>query len=90
MDAASLAVRHELEGHVADLYLARIFPSGKVLLTGGADRSMRIWSLEEGYCAATLTGPHKGALLGAAFVERGRHFLGPHPTPLPLLRRAAA
>ena len=37
----------------------RFFPSGKVVLSGGADLRLKIWSAEDGSCPVTLKG-HTG------------------------------
>merc|ERR1712142_275951 len=49
-------VRRRLEGHVDSVYSSRFFPSGTVVLSGGADFRLKIWSAETGECAATLIG----------------------------------
>ena len=56
-----LCLQRNLEGHVGDVYRCRFFPSGTVILTGGADTQLKIWSAENGQCAATLTG-HKAGI----------------------------
>lgn len=50
-------------GHCADVYTCRFFPSGIVVLSGGADMQLKIWSAETGMCAATLIG-HRGGNRG--------------------------
>ncbi|XP_052707627.1 proteasomal ATPase-associated factor 1-like [Crassostrea angulata] len=65
-------VRRELVGHCADVYTCRFFPSGIVVLSGGADMQLKIWSAETGKCAATLIG-HRGAINDTAIVDRGRN-----------------
>jgi len=67
-------VRRRLEGHVDSVYAARFFPSGTVVLSGGADFRLKIWSVETGKCAATLLG-HRGAINAIGVVERGRNVL---------------
>lgn len=42
------------------MYTCRFFPSGVVVLSGGADTQLKIWSAETGQCAATLTGHSAG------------------------------
>ena len=56
-------MQRHLEGHYGDVYTCRFFPSGVVILSGGADTQLKIWSAETGQCAATLTGHTAGALL---------------------------
>jgi len=54
-------MQRRLEGHYGDVYTCRFFPSGVVILSGGADTQLKIWSAETGQCAATLTGHAAGA-----------------------------
>lgn len=70
--SANGEVRRRLEGHIDCIYTTRFFPSGTVVLGGGADFRLRIWSVETGACAATLTG-HRGAVNAVGIVERGRN-----------------
>ena len=55
-----LSFQRQLSGHYGDVYTCRFFPSGIVVLTGGADTQLKIWSAETGQCAATLTGHKAG------------------------------
>ncbi|KAE8586360.1 hypothetical protein XENTR_v10021641 [Xenopus tropicalis] len=48
------------------------FPSGKVVLSGGMDAQVKIWSVDDGSCPVTLRG-HKGGILDLAIVDRGRN-----------------
>jgi proteasomal ATPase-associated factor 1 len=66
--------RRELEGHVADVETCRFFPSGVVLLTGGADMRLRIWSAQDGSCPRTLTG-HTAGVTDTAIIDKGRNFI---------------
>lgn len=63
-----------LKGHVGDVYKCRFFPSGVVVLSGGADMQLKIWCAETGKCPATLTG-HTMAITDVAIVERGRNII---------------
>lgn len=54
-----LLLQHDLQGHISDVNTCRFFPSGKVVLTGGADLRLKIWSAEDGSCPVTLKG-HTG------------------------------
>jgi len=67
-------VRRQLKGHVGDVYTAKFFPSGIVVLSAGADTMIKVWSAETGECAATMTG-HKAAVLDTAVVDRGRNIV---------------
>ena len=46
----------------------RFFPSGKVVLSGGADLRLKIWSTEDGSCPVTLKG-HTGGLDSIVFQQ---------------------
>jgi proteasomal ATPase-associated factor 1 len=63
-----------LEGHLGDVNVAKFFPSSRVLLSGGSDMVLRVWSVEEndGRCAAILRG-HTGGVLGVGMLDRGRN-----------------
>ncbi|KAL7983123.1 hypothetical protein Chor_010465 [Crotalus horridus] len=61
-----------LEGHVYDVNCCRFFPSGIVVLSGGMDARLKIWSADSGSCVATFQG-HKAGILDTAIVERGRN-----------------
>jgi len=64
-----------LKGHVADINSVRFFPSGTVLLSGGADMILKIWTLaQEGLCAAELKG-HTRGILSTGIIERGRNIV---------------
>ena len=56
------SVQRNLEGHVGDVYTCRFFPSGIVVLSGGADMRLKIWSAEDGSCPRTLIGHTRGWL----------------------------
>jgi len=53
-------LQRELKGHVGDVYTCRFFPSGIVVLSGGADMQLKVWSAETGKCATTLIGHRAG------------------------------
>jgi WD40 repeat protein len=52
--------QRRLDGHCGDVNTCRFFPSGVVVLSGGADCQLKIWSAETGKCAATLIGHQAG------------------------------
>ena len=52
-------LQRDLEGHISDVNTCKFFPSGKVVLSGGADLRLKIWSTEDGSCPVTLKG-HTG------------------------------
>jgi len=53
------------------VYTCRLFPSGLVVLSGGADMRLRVTSVQDGRCPVTLVG-HTGAVTDAAIVGRGK------------------
>ena len=72
------------------MYSCRFFPSGVVVLSGGADLKLKIWSIQDGSCARTLTGHKRGkterlvvfkfiqfhtVINDTAIVERGRNII---------------
>ena len=54
-------LQHDLQGHISDVNTCKFFPSGKVVLSGGADLRLKIWSAEDGSCPVTLKG-HTGGI----------------------------
>uniref|UniRef100_A0A0V0JAY7 Proteasomal ATPase-associated factor 1 n=2 Tax=Schistocephalus solidus TaxID=70667 RepID=A0A0V0JAY7_SCHSO len=82
-------IRRSFVGHVSEVYCCRFFPSGLVVVTGGADMQLKIWSALTGECAATLrpgsggadgTGPrepggHRSSVVDIDFIERGRNIV---------------
>ncbi|NWW30920.1 PAAF1 factor, partial [Panurus biarmicus] len=71
---SSLFFQRLLEGHVYDVNCCRFFPSGLVVLSGGMDAQLKIWSAEDASCVVTFKG-HKGGILDTAIVDRGRNVL---------------
>jgi proteasomal ATPase-associated factor 1 len=53
-------VRRNLDGHVFDVQICKFFPSGVVVLSGGADFRLKIWSAEDASCPVTLITHTKG------------------------------
>lgn len=43
-----------------DVNCCKFFPSGIVVLSGGMDAQLKIWSAENASCAATLQGHRAG------------------------------
>uniref|UniRef100_A0AC35GVY4 Uncharacterized protein n=1 Tax=Panagrolaimus sp. PS1159 TaxID=55785 RepID=A0AC35GVY4_9BILA len=63
-----------LEGHVMDVYKCRFFPSGLVVLSGGMDMTVRIFSVENGWNARTMIG-HKGPIHDLGIIEEGENVI---------------
>ena len=70
-DAATGTVRRKLEGHLAQVYTSRLFPSGTVVLSGSADMRLRVTSVEDGRCPVTLVG-HTGGVTDTAIISKGK------------------
>ena len=43
-------LQRRLSGHVGDVNCCKFFPSGLVVLSGGMDTQLKIWSAEDGSC----------------------------------------
>ncbi|CAL8110181.1 unnamed protein product [Orchesella dallaii] len=67
-------VRRTFEGHRADVYSCKFFPSGLVVHSCGADLAIKIWSAEDGSCPVTLKG-HTAAIQDCLSVDRGRNII---------------
>ncbi|KAG8306323.1 Proteasomal ATPase-associated factor 1, partial [Homalodisca vitripennis] len=63
-----------LTGHVGDVYKCKFFPSGVVVLSGGADMQLKIWCALTGTCPVTLVG-HTMAVTDFDFIGRGKNVL---------------
>jgi len=70
-DTETGTVRRKLEGHLGQVYTARLFPSGLVLLSGGGDMRLRVTSVEDGRCPVVLVG-HTGSVTDTAIIDRGK------------------
>lgn len=57
---SSLFFQRLLEGHVYDVNCCRFFPSGLVVLSGGMDAQLKIWSAEDASCVVTFKGHKAG------------------------------
>jgi hypothetical protein len=60
-----------LEGHTDRVLYAVFSPDGKLVLSGSADRTMRLWDAEQGKLIHTFLG-HTAAVRAVAFVPGGR------------------
>ena len=67
-------MRRHLEGHLGEVYTAKLFPSGVVVLSSGADMRLKIWSAGTGECPVTLTG-HTAPVTDTAIVSKGKNII---------------
>jgi WD40 repeat protein len=63
--------QRDLKGHFGDVYSCRFFPSGLVVLSGGVDMQLKIWSAETGQCAATCRGHTAGEFVYSGTAPHG-------------------
>lgn len=63
-----------LKGHLSDVTTVQFFPSNLVVLTGGADFQVKIWSVLNGSNPVTLQG-HTSAITSTAIIAQGRNVL---------------
>jgi len=73
-DSNTGTVRRVLEGHLGEVYTAKLFPSGIVVLSGGADMQLKVWSAKDGSCPVTLKG-HTQAITDTAIIEKGKNII---------------
>jgi proteasomal ATPase-associated factor 1 len=64
----------DLSGHRGGTHSCKFFPSGKLVLSGGSDLRLKIWTVAEGALAAEFSG-HSGGITAVAVVGRGRSVL---------------
>lgn len=56
-------IKTTLKGHLSDVTAVQFFPSNLVLLTGGADFQLKIWSVIDGSNPVTLRGHTSGTFM---------------------------
>ncbi|KAI0243988.1 hypothetical protein L0F63_004348 [Massospora cicadina] len=74
IDPVTGRVLRQLKGHLGDVACVKFFPSGQVILSGGADFGAKVFGVA-GECPVTLAGGHTRPLTGLAMVGRGRYSL---------------
>lgn len=67
-------IKQILSGHLGSIYKCKFFPSGKVVLSAGADMKLKIWSAETGDSPVTLIG-HTAAINDFCIVDKGRNII---------------
>ena len=73
-DTQAGTVRRDLAGHLGEVYHSKLFPSGVVALTAGADMRLKVWNVQTGDCPVTLAG-HTGPVTATAIVSRGKNVI---------------
>lgn len=53
-----------------DIFRCRFFPTGLVVLSGGMDMAVRVFSVESGNCSRTMKG-HRGSIFDLGIIDRG-------------------
>jgi len=74
-DLASGKERRRLRGHTDTVVSVAIAPDGRRVAAGGADGTLRLWSLEEPGAAALLLKGHTAAVRSATFLPEGGSLL---------------
>lgn len=67
-------VLKELKGHAMDIYRCMYFPKDVLILSGGMDMTLKLWTSDTGICAATMRG-HTQAITGLGILGIGRELL---------------
>ncbi|KAG0237740.1 hypothetical protein BGW42_000146 [Actinomortierella wolfii] len=55
-ETATGTISREFQGHIQYVNTARFFPSGQVILSGGGDFMLKVWSALDGTCPVTMKG----------------------------------
>ncbi|KAG2494918.1 hypothetical protein HYH03_006853 [Edaphochlamys debaryana] len=70
----SRCVQKVLRRHHKPVLCMTTTPDSKYLITGSADRTVRVWDVGSGYCTATLRG-HHGDIMSVAITPSGKQVL---------------
>lgn len=68
-DAHTACCTHVLRKHSDKLYTVSFSPDGRLVATGSADRTVRLWSLQDGSVVRSFAG--KGAVFDVCWREEG-------------------
>ena len=63
-----------LKGHVGEINSCTFSMDGKYIISGGEDRTVRIWDFEMGQCIQILSG-HTSRIINCEFSQDGRHLI---------------
>jgi len=83
----ALALVRECKGHTGVVSALEVFPGGKELLSGGADGTVRQWSLEDGRALRQVQ--HDGAVTAVAVRPDGKRFASAGTNGIAMLWNAA-
>ena len=70
--ASGLPAERVLSGHTGEVSAVTFSPDGKLLGSGGSDRTIRVWHADTGRLSQILSG-HTGPVRALAFSTAGRH-----------------
>lgn len=70
-DTNKMQQRMKLVGHTAALSSVAYSPDGDILITGSADKTVKVWDAESGQCLRTLT-DSKDPVLSVVYDPKGR------------------
>lgn len=63
-----------LEGHRKGVWSVEFSPVDQCVLTSSADKTIRIWNLQDGSCLKTFEG-HTASVYRASYLTRGSQFI---------------
>ncbi|MEQ9403079.1 MAG: WD40 repeat domain-containing protein [Cyclobacteriaceae bacterium] len=71
----SLNVTDELHGHKNSVFTSKYHPSGKYLISGGRDATLKVWDTSENYVLRESIAAHLYTINSIVFNETGKYFV---------------
>ncbi len=75
LNADKLDMLSELKGHKNSVFTARVHPSGKYIISGGRDASLKVWDTSENYILRESIAAHLYTVNHLVFSQDGKHFV---------------